>query len=163
MTLYAVGDLTPIEQTYLGVLSVGLVPFELAHEPRFRMEYLCAVCHALMQHLPRATFVEEDYFAKPAIREDLRLAMVDLDEKGIIGVGPPQDVVLLTPAPERVERAFASIDVNKHPPLFDKFLAQRCMDLLFDEPSVHAYLIELYGESSEIWGKLYEQGYGQYR
>jgi hypothetical protein len=163
MELLSVEDLSALECTYLGVLSVGLVPFELAKQSRFRMEYVCAVCHARMQALPHEAFLDGEHSAKAGFLDELRRALMGLDQKGIVGVGPPQDVVLLTPSPELVARSFMSIDINKHPPIFDRYLAQRCMDLLFAQPTVHEFLLGLYADSSDIWGELYNQGYGQYR
>jgi hypothetical protein len=163
MELLSAEELSQLERTYLGVLAMGLVPEELARAPRFRMECVCAVSHALLQDLPADTFLVAAHTATPAFVSDLRDAIVDLDKKGIVGTGPPQEVVLLTATPEFLQRGYGSLDINKHPPIFDRFLSQRCMDLLFAHPAVHSFLLELYAESSDIWGDLYKEGYGQFR
>lgn len=162
MTALTVADLTPVERTYLGVLSLGLVSADQAHDDRFRMERVCAIVHALRQGLPEAALQDGDGCATPDFREELQTAIVDLDQKGIIGIGPPQDLVILRPAAERPV-GHADVEVNRHPPIFDRYLAQRCMDELMENETVHRFLIELYAESGEVWHTLYQQGYGQYR
>ncbi len=163
MSALTVADLTPVECTYLGVLSLGLVSADQAHDDRFRMERVCAVTHALLQGEPETTLLVAAESATPAFRDELRAAMVDLDQKGVIGIGPPQDLVILRPAAERPGDGYGSVDINRHPPIFDRYLAQRCMDELLANPAVHQFLIALYAESGEVWHTLYQQGYGQYR
>lgn len=163
VTSLTVDDLTPIEQTYLGVLSLGLVSADQARDSRFRMEYVCAAAHALRQGMTEDTYLTYgDHEATEQLRDDLRTAMIDLDVKRVIGIGPPQDLQILKPSVSAVE-AYGTIDINRHPPIFDRFLAQRCMDQLLAVPAAHRFLMALYTDSSDIWGKLYEQGYGQYR
>jgi len=164
---YSVEDLTPLQRTYLGVLSLGLVSADQAHDSRFRMEYVTAVTHALMQSKPAGAFTAtrdgDGHWAADALRGDLRAAIVDLDRKGVIGVGPPEDFVILKPAVAASDAAYGDVELNRHPPIFDRFLAQRCMDELMENPAAHAYLMELYAESADVWGRLYKQGYGTWR
>ena len=165
-TSLTVDDLTPVEQTYLGVLALGLVSADQAHDPRFRMEAICARTHALRRGEPVTIYLgADDYTASPAFREELRTAIFDLDAKRVIGIGAPVELVIM-PEPEAsisASRPPESVDINRHPPIFDHYLAQRCMDELLNIPAVYDYLMPLYADSSEIWGALYEQGYGQYR
>ncbi|MHB8576151.1 MAG: hypothetical protein ACYDCQ_12565 [Dehalococcoidia bacterium] len=164
-TALTVDDLSLIERTYLGVLAMGLVPADLARDDRFRIEYLCAVCHAMRQDRPRTTYADGENQASAEFHGELREALIDLDRRRVIGIGTPRDLVILRPeAPP--EAAYGSIDLNRHPPIFDRFLAQRCMDELLNLPPIYRLLMDLYAESGDIWGDLYEQdkqGYGDHR
>src|SRR5579875_124270 len=168
-TTLTVDDLTPIEQTYLGVLALGLVSADQARDPRFRMEYICARTHALRHSEPETTYLGTGACeASPEFRDALRAAILDLDAKRVIGIGAPVELVIMpeTPAgdaPVSPGRAAESVDVNRHPPIFGRYLAQRCMEELLNVPAIYDYLMSLYADSSDIWGALYEQGYGQYR
>ena len=163
LTNLTVSDLTPVEQSYLGVLSLGLVSADLAHDDRFRMEHVVAVAHALRLGEPENTYRGAGEFeASAAFREQLRQALIDLDIKRVIGIGPPQDLAILKPSVPP-EQAYGAVDINRHPPIFDRYLAQRCMDDLFAVPADYDYLMGLYAISTEIWGKLHAQGYGAYR
>ena len=164
MTTLKPEDLTPLERTYLGVLATGLVPADLARDTRFRMEFITAVCHAMVEGLPEGGFLgDEEFTASTEFRHRLRKAIVDLDLKQVIGVGAPQDVVIMKPSVTQPEALYGQIDLNRHPPIFDRYLSQRCMDELMELPSVHLYLMALYADSGDIWHELYKQGYGQYR
>jgi hypothetical protein len=163
LTNLTVADLSPVEQSYLGVLSLGLVSADLAHDDRFLMEHVVAVAHALRLGEPAETYRGAGEFeASDPFREELRHALIDLDIKRVIGIGPPQDLAILRPSTPP-EQAYGTVDINRHPPIFDRYLAQRCMDELFAVPAVYDYLMGLYAISSEIWGRLHEQGYGAYR
>ncbi len=162
MTALTTNDLSPLEQTYLGVLAVGLVPAELAHEARFRMEHICAVTHALVQGLtPEAFLGAEPFTAAPDFLQQLREQLIDLDQKQIIGVGPAQVLAIVRPGIERPGAFYGTVDINRHPPIFDRYLAQRCMELVMANEAAHQYLIELYADSGDLWRELYKQGYGQ--
>ena len=164
MTTLMPDDLSPIQRTYLGVLAVGLVPADLAHDSRFRMEYITAVAHALVQGLPRDALVgPEEHTASPEFRAALRRAIIDLDQKGVVGIGPPQDLAIMRPAVQDPAALYGAVDLNRHPPVFDRYLSQRCMDTLLDQPDVYRYLMDLYADSGDVWHELYKQGYGQYR
>jgi hypothetical protein len=163
MSALTLGDLSPVQQTYLGVLSLGLVSADQAGDGRFRMEYVCAISHALVQGLPRETYTAEEHHANEAFRGELRHAIIDLDRKGVIGIGPPQDLVILRPSAPDPDAAYGDVDVNRHPPIFDKYLSQRCMDVLLACAEVHRYLMDLYADSGDVWRELYKQGYGDYR
>ena len=160
---YAASDLTLLERTYLGVLATGIVPARLAGEPSLRMDYLTAVCLSIQEGVPPATRLIDD---GPALTADftgaLTTAVLALDEKAIISAGsPPADIVLATdpslsrPQPPRV------IDFDQHPRIHDRYLAQQCMEDLFRDPAVYPFLMGKYQDSGEIWGKLYQKGYGR--
>ncbi|HEY7295342.1 MAG TPA: hypothetical protein VH916_09875 [Dehalococcoidia bacterium] len=157
-------DLSSLQRTYLGVLALGLVSADQARDPRFRMDYICARCQAMTEHLPPERFAgATEFSASEPFRADLREAMIDLDRKGIIGLGPPQDLVVLRPSLESREAVYATVDVNRHPPIFDRYLAQRCMDMLLSLPEAHTYLMALYADSGEVWQGLYQRGETQWR
>ncbi|HLZ72397.1 MAG TPA: hypothetical protein VKV26_21035 [Dehalococcoidia bacterium] len=157
-------DLTAVEQTYLGVLALGLVSADQAHDDRFRTGGICARTQALLEAAPAERYLDGDgQHAAPPFREALREAIIELDRKGIIGLGPPRDLVVLTPSPESREAAYATLDIDRNPPIFDRYLAQRCMDALLSRPEIHAYLMGLYADSSDVWHELYQRGKTQWR
>jgi hypothetical protein len=161
LTNLTVADLSDVEQTYLGVLALGMVSAEIAHDTRFRMEHVCAVTHALRRGEPENSYSGPgENEASDAFRDALRQALIRLDIKRVIGIGPPQDLLILKPSIP-TEQGYGVVDVNRHPPIFDRYLAQRCMDELLNLPAVYRYLMALYAESSEIWGARYAQGGGE--
>jgi DNA-binding FadR family transcriptional regulator len=118
----------------------------------------------MVEHQPASAYaVDSEHRAVEPFRATLREAMIDLDRKGVIGLGPPQDLVVLRPSPESREAAYASVDLNRHPPIFDRYLAQRCMDELLALPEAHAYLMALYADSSDVWHEVYQRGESQWR
>ncbi len=160
---YTPADLAPLEQTYLGVLATGMVPARLAKDPSLRMDYITAVCFAIVEGRPRDVYlVGEGPDVTPAFADALTAAALSLDEKGIISAGsPPPDV--LGSADIMRPRAPRTIDFDQHPRIWDRFLAQQCMEELFRNPDVYPFLMGKYQDSSEVWGKLYSQGYGRWR
>jgi hypothetical protein len=164
MTVLTTADLNPLQRTYLGVLALGLVTADQARDPRFRMEYICARCQTIVEGRPASAYADgAEHRAVEPFRSALREAMIDLDRKGVIGLGPPQDLVVLTPSLESREAVYANVDVNHHPPIFDRYLAQRCMDELLALPEAHAYLMALYADSSDVWHEVYQRGESQWR
>ncbi len=164
-TVYYPEDLTDLERTYLGVLATGIVPARLAGDPWLRMDYITAVCLALQEGKPQTAYLDgEGPEITPAFRDALTEAALALDAKGIIAAGTPlseqvlsTDPALVRPRPPRV------IDFDQHPRIFDRFLAQRCMETLFQHPAVYPFLMGKYQDSAEVWGRLYRQGYGRWR
>ncbi len=167
MSALSANDLSAVQRTYLGVLSLGLVSADQAKDNRFRIEYVSAGAHALFNGLQRDAYLEPDSggdcAAGAPFRGELRAAIIDLDRKGVIGVGPPQDLMILKPSAPDPDAIYGEVDLNRHPPIFDRFLAQRCMDALLENGAAHAYLMELYAASGDVWHVLYKQGYGNYR
>jgi len=167
MTALSTADLSPLEHTYLGVLALGLVAADQARDPRFRMEYVCARCHALALGQPVETFLAptaaDEYRASADFQRQLREALIDLDLKRVIGIGPPQDLLILKPSVERPDALYGAVDLNRHPPIFDRYLAQQCMDTLLNDAAAHRYLMALYADSGDVWHELYKQGIAQYR
>ncbi|HZQ35746.1 MAG TPA: hypothetical protein VFD32_07425 [Dehalococcoidia bacterium] len=164
MTVLSPADLSSLQRTYLGVLALGLVSADQARDPRFRIEYICARCQAMVERRPADDFADAaEHRATEPFRAELREAIIDLDRKGVIGLGPPQDLVVLRPSPESREAAYARLDLNYHPPIFDRYLAQRCMDELLSLPEAHTYLMALYADSGDVWHEIYQRGESQWR
>jgi hypothetical protein len=163
---YTPEDLSPLERTYLGVLATGMVPARLAGDPWLRMDYVTAVCHALVEGRPQTAYLagEGPEISEP-FRQALTAAVLALDAKRVISAGsPPPDVVL---GPEMADlarpRASRVIDFDQHPRIWDRFLGHACMEALFRNPEVYPFLMEKYQDSGDVWGRLYQQGYGRWR
>lgn len=162
---YAPADLSLLEKTYLGVLATGIVPARLAKDPWLRMDFITAVCLAIQEGKDQALYVEgHGPEITPSFKQALTDAALDLDEKGIISAGsPPSDVLLSAdpslsrPRPPRV------IDFDQHPRVHDRYLAQQCMEELFQNPSVYPFLMGKYQDSADVWSRLYKEGYGRWR
>lgn len=164
MTVLTPADLSSPQRTYLGVLALGLVSADQARDPRFRIEYICARCQAIVAGQTASAYANDaDHRAVEPFRTELREAVIDLDRKGVIGLGPPQDLVVLRPSPESREAAYAKLDLSYHPPIFDRYLAQRCMDELLSLPEAHTYLMALYADSGDVWHEIYQRGESQWR
>ena len=160
---YTPADLTLLERVYLGVLATGMTPARLAKDPWLRMDYVTAVCLAIVEGKPQHTYVVgEGPDVSPEFTEALTAAALALDEKGIISAGsPPPDVLggpdIMRPRPPRV------IDFDQHPRIWDRFLGHECMEELFRNPDVYPFLMGKYQDSSEVWARLYQEGYGRWR
>jgi hypothetical protein len=162
----ALADLTPLERTYLGVLATGMAPARLAGDIWLRMDYVTAVCHAIVEGKPKETYLlGEGPDIAPEFRQALNDAALALDAKGIISAGsPPPDIVLgpemtdlARPAPPR------TLDFDQHPRIWDRYLGHQAMEDLFRNSAVYPFLMGKYQDSSEVWGRLYQQGYGRWR
>jgi hypothetical protein len=164
---YTLAELAPLERTYLGVLATGIVPARLAGDPWLRMDYITAVCHAIVEGKPKdAYLLGEGPEITPAFRQTLNEAALALDAKGIISAAPPPppDIVL---GPDLAELARPAVprtlDFDQHPRIWDRYLGHEAMEALFRNPAVYPFLMGKYQDSSEIWGRLYQQGYGRWR
>jgi hypothetical protein len=158
---YNLADLSLAERTYLGVLATGIVPARLANDPWLRMDYVTAVCLALVEGAPRERYLAGE---GPAITPEFKQALTDaalaLDEKGIISAGSPPPDVLMSADLAR-PKAPRVIDFDQHPRIWDRFLGHECMEELFRNPAVYPFLMGKYQDSGEVWGKLYQQGHGR--
>lgn len=156
-------DLPLIEKTYLGVLATGIVPARMAKDASLRMDYITAVCLATIEGRPRETYLAGDGTGvTAAFTRALTEAAIALDGKGIISAGSPPPDVLGDPDIMR-PKAPPTIDFDQHPRIWDRYLAQQCMEELFGNPAVYPFLIGKYQDSAEVWGRLYSQGYGRWR
>ena len=50
---------------------------------------------------------------------------------------------------------------DEQPAVLDRYLAQLCMEQLFNVPAVYPFLMERYAASGEVWRRLREEGYGR--
>lgn len=163
---YTVEDLSPLERTYLGVLATGIVPARLAGDRWLRMDYVTAVCHAIVEGKPRdAYLVGEGPEITAEFAQALTEAALALDKKGIIAAGSPPPDVLVGPELAGLVRPQAPrvIDFDQHPRIWDRYLGHACMEALFRDPRVYPFLMGKYQDSGEVWGRLYREGYGRWR
>ena len=150
-------DLSVVERTYLGVLDTGMVPARLAGDPSLRMDIVTAVCLALREDKPRGTYLDAAG-AEPsdAFRRDLTAAVHSLDAKGVISAGPPPPEMLLSPEMGRPAPP-PEIDFDQHPRIWDRYFAHTCMEELFSDSRVYAFLMGKYQDSAEVWARLYRE------
>lgn len=150
-------DLTPLERTYLGVLATGMVPAKLAKDPSLRMDYITAVCLAILEGRPRDSYlIGEGPEVTPEFARALTEAVHALDAKGIISAGAaPPDALggpdMMRPKPP------AQIDFDQHPRIWDRYLAQQCMETLFQNPDIYPFLMGKYQDSADVWGAVYQR------
>ena len=158
-------DLPLLERVYLGVLATGIVPARLAGEPLLRMDYLTAVCVAIVEGHPQHLYViGEGPELEPVFAQRLLDAALSLDARAIISAGTTREQILSV-SEEVMARPLPpkTIDFDQHPRILDRYLAQQCMESLFQDPAVYPFLMGKYQDSGEIWGRLYQQGYGRWR
>ncbi len=60
-----------------------------------------------------------------------------------------------------VELAITLVDLDRPPAIFDRYLSHQCLELLMRNKPVYDFVMGKYAESSEIWQRLREQGYGR--
>ncbi|HWO93182.1 MAG TPA: hypothetical protein VNL92_00270 [Dehalococcoidia bacterium] len=159
-------DLPPLARTYLAVVSLGLPSARLANDESFRIDYVCAACHALWAGQAMRYHLEGDYQPQRGFLDELRATIVDLDNAGVIIAGAGdghlatmpflgQDAGKLTPG--QIER----LDLNAPPKVLDTYLAYKALDELLSHPKAYTFVMEKYGASSEIWQQLTARGYGR--
>ncbi|MEP6872433.1 MAG: hypothetical protein ABI939_11375, partial [Anaerolineaceae bacterium] len=52
------------------------------------------------------------------------------------------------------------VNPDEQPAVLDRYLAQLCMEKLFNVPAVYPFLMERYSASGEVWRRLRADGYG---
>ncbi len=151
-------DLQPVQVALLGVLSAGLPPSRAAGSDTFRVDHVTAVITALGDGQPRdANLVPGSEAISPEFRTFLREAILDLEAKGIVTAQAAG-----MPAAAGGYEAGLAIDMvnpDEQPVILDRFLAQMCMEALFNKPPVYPYLIERYAAAGEVWRRIREGGY----
>jgi len=155
---YQTDDLSRLETALLGVLCVGLPPSRAAGSDTFRVDYVTGVVYGLEQTGDRNRYLGADgEHITAQFREELRAAVASLTEKGIV---TPQ-AVGMPAAPGGYEEGLLLDLVNpdEHPALLDRYLAQQCMEVLFNIPAVYPFLMERYAASGEVWRRLRDEGY----
>lgn len=159
MTTYEPHDLSDLERALLGVLCVGLPPSRAAGSDTFRVDHVTGVVAGLLRQGDPAAHLGDDGLAVASeFRMELRAAIVSLAEKGIVA-----DQAAGMPAAPGGYEAGLEIDMvnpDEHPAVVDRYLAQACMETLFNVPAVYPYLMERYASSGEVWRRLREAGYG---
>ena len=158
--VYDPDDLTDLEVSLLGVMCVGLPPSKAAGDDSFRVDHVTAVVAGLKTQDRRDAFLGPDGMSvTPAFRAELRAAIVGLTEKGIVADQPAG----MPAAPGGYEAGLAIDMVNpdEHPAVMDRYLAQLCMEALFNVKAVYPYLMERYAKSGEHWRRLREGGYAE--
>lgn len=160
MPAYRPEDLAPLEVALLGVLSVGLPPSRAAGSDTFRVDHVTAVVHALATSGEPAGHLGPDRVKiAPEFRAALRAAIESLSAKGLVMAQPAG-----APAAAGGFEAGLQIDLvdpDEHPVVLDRYLAQLCMEHLFNIPAVYPYLMERYAASGEVWRRLREDGYAR--
>lgn len=155
---YEPRDLSPIEIALLGVLSTGLPPSRAAGSDTFRTDHVTAVTVALQAGEEQTTHLGPDGLAiTPEFRAELKQAILDLQEKGIVTyqeAGMPAAV-----GGYEEGLAIDMVNPDEHPILLDRYLGQACMELLFNIPAVYPYLMGRYAASGEVWRRLRDGGY----
>lgn len=160
MPAYQPEDLSPLEVALLGVLSVGLPPSRAAGSDTFRVDHVTAVVHGLASSGERSTHLAPDGVkVAPAFRAELRSAIESLSGKGLVVAQAAGE-----PAAAGGFEAGLQIDLvdpDEHPAVLDRYLAQLCMEQLFNIPAVYPYLMDRYAASGEVWRQLREDGYAR--
>ena len=158
--MYQPEDLTDLEICVLGVLCVGLPPSRAAGSDAFRVDHVCAVVHGLQFEGRGETNLRPDGIAiTPEFAAALNETVESLQTKELVvrqAAGMP--------AAAGGFEAGLQIDLvtpDEHPALLDRYLAQLCMEKLFNIPAVYPFLMERYSASGEVWRRLRADGYGR--
>lgn len=158
-SMYQPDDLTGLEVCVLGVLCVGLPPSRAADSDTFRVDHVCAVVHGLQTTGRAETNLRADGVTITAEFSAVLNAAVDsLQAKELVVRQSPG-----MPAAAGGFEAGLQIDVvnpDEQPAVLDRYLAQLCMEKLFNIPAVYPFLMERYSASGEVWRRLREDGYG---
>jgi hypothetical protein len=154
------GDLAPLEIDLLGVLCLGLPPSRAAGSDTFRVDHVTAVVAALHEGRERDAFLASDGVrVTPEFRALLRSVIDGLVAKELLA--PTEGGM---PAAAGGFEAGLAIDMvvpDEHPAVLDRYLAQLCMEELFNIPAVYPFLMERYAASGDIWRRLREGGYAR--
>ncbi len=158
MPAYNPEDLQPLEVALLGVLSVGLPPSRSAGSDNFRVDHVTAVVASLADSGTQDAYLGPDGVrVTPEFRAELRSAIESLAEKGIVisqAAGMPS-----APGGYEAGLLIDMVDPDEQPAVLDRFLAQLCMEHLFNIPAVYPFLMERYSASGEVWRRLRDSGY----
>lgn len=155
---YSPADLQPVQVALLGVLSAGLPPSRAAGSDTFRVDHVTAVITALHDGEVRdANLVPGSDAITPGFRARLRESILDLEEKGIVTVQAAGMPAAVGGFEEGL--AIDMVNPDEHPVVLDRYLAQMCMEALFNVPPVYPYLMERYAAAGEVWRRIREGGY----
>lgn len=155
------GDLTPLQQAFLGVLALGLPPAGLAGDASFRLDVLTASACALQEGRPEAHYLAAGgAAAQDEFEQRLSREVIDLDRKAVISLGAPPGINVTMMGGIGDPGGWRRVNFEQAPRIFDKHLAHDCLESLLRLPDVHAYLMRKYGDGSEVWQRLMREGYG---
>lgn len=160
-------DLTPLARAYLAVVAVGLPSPRLAGDESFRLDYLTAVCAAVVEGRPANDDLDGDGpQPRAAFLDELRATIAGLDAKGIIIAGAGDGHLATTPflgveMGGLTSAQVAKLDLNQAPKVLDSFLSYRALDEMLANADVYPFIMGKYSESSEIWQRLAAKGYGK--
>ena len=152
-------DLDEIEVALLGVLCLGLPPARVAGSDTFRVDHVTAVVASLAGGGDGREFVGEDgVHVTREFGETLRGAIARLVEKQLVA----HQAAGMPAAAGTFEEGMALDLVNpdEHPAVLDRYLAQLCMEQLFNIPAVYPVLMERYAASGEVWRRIADGGAG---
>ena len=153
-------DLAPLEIALLGVLSIGLPPSRAAGSDAFRVDHVTAVVAALQSGDDRNAHLAADGLAVSAAFGPVLRSTIDaLVEKGLVAratVGMPAAAGGFEPGLQ-----IDLVHPDEQPAVLDRYLAQLCMERLFNVPAVYPFLMERYAASGEVWRRLRDEGYGR--
>lgn len=158
MIAYNPEDLDELEVALLGVLCVGLPPPRSAGSDTFRVDHVTAVIAALASGAGRDAFLGPDaVHVTPEFSARLRTTVESLASKEIVA---PQEAGMPAAAGTFDDPlAIDLVNPDEHPAVLDRYLAQLCMEQLFNIPAVYPVLMERYASSGEVWRRLRESGY----
>ena len=160
MAAYQPEDLDQMERNLLGALSIGLPPSKSAGSDTFRVDHVCAVIAGLVEHEERGAYLDDDGVrVKPEFRARLRATIEGLEAKGLVRA----PVAGMPAAAGGFEEGLEldMVDPDEQPAVLDRYLAQLCMETLFNVPAVYPFLMERYAASGEVWRRLRESGYAR--
>lgn len=151
-------DLADLEVALLGVLCLGLPPSKAGGDDTFRIDHVTAVVAGRQAEGRGDLYLAPDgVTVLNGFRNILRGAIQSLTEKGVLA----SQAAGMPAAPGGFEAGLALDMVNpdEHPVATDRYLAQQCMEMLFNIPAVYPYLMERYAKAGEVWRELRESGY----
>jgi hypothetical protein len=157
VTVPSIQELNELEKVALGVIGAGLAPSSVAHDRSFRLDTLTAISLALTRGLDRDAFLDVNGDASAAFQSELAGTYDALDRKRILGLGTPNDALLMPGEAPRSPRDQQLPNFDQYPTVFDRHLAGRCLDELLKQPDVYRFIMGKYAESSEIWQRVYRQ------
>ena len=154
-----IDDLDGLEVALLGVLCVGLPPSKTAGDDSFRVDYVTAVVAGLASGEGRGAHLGPAGLAVSAeFRARLRATIEGLGARGIVAYAPAG-----MPAAVGGFEAGLELDIvnpDEQPAVMDRYLAQLCMERLFNNKAVYPFLMDRYARSGDVWRRLREAGYG---
>lgn len=153
-------DLTALEVTLLGVLSVGLPPSKAAGSDTFRVDHVTAVISGLREADDAQLYLQPDGVrVTPEFRARLAAAIKDLEAKELVRTQEAGMPAAAGGFEEGLQ--IDMVDPDQHPALTDRYLSQVCMEVLFNIPQVYPFLMGRYAASGEVWRRLREGGYAR--